>query len=135
MELDEQSVKSLINKAALAKENAYCPYSRFRVGAALLTDNGNVYLGSNVENASLGATICAERSAIVAAVSNGERKFKAIAIAGDKDFCYPCGICRQFISEFGEDIEIISVNGDGDYERNLLSDIFSHMFKSYDGKY
>ncbi len=91
----------LLMMARQAMENAYCPYSKYRVGAALLTEDGRVYTGCNVENASYGATICAERTAAVKAVSEGSVRFKAIAIvssSGDKTF--PCGVCRQFLSEF-----------------------------------
>ncbi|MCR4868558.1 cytidine deaminase [Lachnospiraceae bacterium C10] len=95
----------LCKKAHDAMEKAYVPYSRFRVGAALLTKSGKVYTGCNIENASYGATNCAERTAIFKAVSEGEKEFEAIAITGghegdDKETCTPCGICRQVISEF-----------------------------------
>lgn len=109
--------KKLIEKAVLAMNNSYSPYSGFRVGAALLCQNGNIYIGTNVENASYSATICAERSAILSAISNGETKFSAMAIVGGKngeinDYCYPCGICRQVINEFcDKDFKIILTNG------------------------
>jgi len=98
----------LINEAILAKEESYSPYSKFRVGAALLGASGKIYRGCNVENASFGATICAERTAMVKAVSEGERKFRAIAVVSDSpDYTPPCGICRQFLSEFGIDMKVI----------------------------
>lgn len=98
----------LINEAILAKEESYSPYSKFRVGAALLATSGKIYRGCNVENASFGGTICAERTAMVKAVSEGERKFKAIAVVSDNpDFTPPCGICRQFLAEFGIDMKVI----------------------------
>ncbi|MDD6429140.1 cytidine deaminase [Candidatus Weimeria sp. HCP3S3_B5] len=95
----------LIEKAHQAMENAYCRYSGFMVGAALLCDDGTVYTGCNVENASYGASNCAERTAIFKAVSDGHKDFKAIAICGGKSLddtvvCQPCGICRQVMSEF-----------------------------------
>ncbi|KAI1711326.1 serpentine type 7TM GPCR chemoreceptor srt domain-containing protein [Ditylenchus destructor] len=97
----------LIQEAVAASENSYSPYSRFPVGAAVLTEDGTVFRGANVENASYGGTICAERSAIVSAVSAGHRKFKSIAIVTELDEpCTPCGICRQFIVEFG-DVRVI----------------------------
>ena len=95
----------LIQEALLAREQAYCPYSEFAVGAALLTGSGNIYHGCNIENASYSVANCAERTAIFKAVSEGEREFTAIAIVGGKDetvseTCAPCGVCRQALSEF-----------------------------------
>ncbi|VDM46906.1 unnamed protein product [Toxocara canis] len=93
---------ALVNAAKRAMEKAYCPYSKFRVGAALLTKDGTVITGGNVENASYGGTICAERSAVVRAVAEGHTEFKAIAVAGaTAEPISPCGICRQFLVEFG----------------------------------
>ncbi|KAI1703015.1 cytidine and deoxycytidylate deaminase zinc-binding region domain-containing protein [Ditylenchus destructor] len=97
----------LIQEAISASKNSYSPYSRFPVGAAILTMDGTVFKGANVENASYGGTICAERSAIVSSVSAGHRKFKKIAVVTELDEPgTPCGICRQFIIEFG-DIRVI----------------------------
>ena len=92
----------LINEALEAQKNAYAPYSKFKVGAAILTETGNVYKGCNVENASLGASICAERNAATTALAQeGKVRFQAIAIAStSEDPAPPCGICRQFLSEF-----------------------------------
>ena len=92
----------LINEALEAQKNAYAPYSKFKVGAAILTETGNIYKGCNVENASLGASICAERNAATTAIAKeGKVRFKAIAIASTSDEpAPPCGICRQFLSEF-----------------------------------
>lgn len=93
--------KELIHLAYEAEKMAYAPYSKFYVGAALLTEDGKVYTGCNVENSSYGASICAERTAALKAVSDGRRKFAAIAIVSSSEsFTYPCGICRQFLSEF-----------------------------------
>ena len=106
VKLDEKKKELLIRKALEARENAYSPYSNFCVGAAILTSGGEIFLGANVENGSYGATICAERSAFCSAVSAGKRDFAAIAIVGAErgenisDTCPPCGICRQFMSEF-----------------------------------
>jgi cytidine deaminase len=108
----------LIKKALEAREKAYAPYSSFYVGAALLTSDGEIIGGANIENGSYGATICAERSAFSAAISSGKRSFSAIAVVGGKkdddisDFCPPCGICRQFMAEFcSPDFKIILYNG------------------------
>lgn len=107
----EEMMVSLYDKAAKATVNAYAPFSGFRVGAALLAESGRVYSGVNVENSSYGATICAERTAFVKAISEGERRFVAIAIASgaeDPTEALPCGICRQFMYEFAPDIYVIT---------------------------
>lgn len=110
--------RELLDLAIAARERAHAPYSHFRVGAALLTREGRVYLGCNIENASLSPTICAERTAIVKAISEGERDFVAIAIAGGREgdalrpVCAPCGVCRQVLAEFcSADMPVIL--GDG----------------------
>lgn len=101
--------KILYAEALKARENAYAPFSGFQVGAALLTEDGQVYTGVNIENSSYGATICAERTAFVKAISEGHRKFKALAVtAGDEQEALPCGICRQFMYEFSPELEIIT---------------------------
>ena len=108
----------LIKSAFKARENAYAPYSLFKVGAALLTDSGIIYGGCNIENASYGETVCAERTAFLKAVSEGEKCFKKIAIVGGKDgekrvFAYPCGACRQVMAEFcDEDFIIVLTDGE-----------------------
>ena len=94
--------------AEAARENAYAPFSGFRVGAALLASDGTVYTGVNVENSSYGATICAERTAFVKAISEGAREFDAIAISAGEDPALPCGICRQFMYEFAPQIRVIT---------------------------
>lgn len=100
--------RELFRTAQQMVRNAYAPYSRFKVGAALLTKSGEVFTGVNVENSSFGATICAERTAFVKAVSEGYREFEAIAVAASDGEAYPCGICRQFMYEFGDDLKIIT---------------------------
>ncbi len=126
--------KMLIEKAYEAMEYAYVPYSKFKVGAALLAKNGEIFTGCNVESASLGATNCAERTAIFKAVSEGVREFEAIAVvSSSKDFTYPCGICRQVIVEFGKDIDII-VAKDYDYEVYKIDDLLPRSFTSIDIK-
>ena len=108
----------LISLALDAREKAYAPYSEFKVGAALLTDSGEVFLGCNIENAAYGETVCAERTAIFKAVSEGKKAFKKIAIVGGKDEknlvpAYPCGACRQVMNEFcNEDFKIVILDGE-----------------------
>ncbi len=106
--------EELIEKAKEASKNAYAPYSDFRVGACVLTDKGNLYLGCNFENASYGLSICAERNAIGSAITNGETKIKAIAIYSPNMYnCTPCGACRQVINEFKTDeTVVVTVAGD-----------------------
>lgn len=95
--------KEIIKKAISAREEAYCPYSNFKVGAAALFEDGEIYTGCNIENASFGATNCAERTAIFNGVSKGNRVLKELALIGDtNNYTYPCGICRQVIAEFAE---------------------------------
>ncbi|CAB3384756.1 Hypothetical predicted protein [Cloeon dipterum] len=100
------SAQELVRLSVGVREKAYCPYSRFKVGAALVCDDGTTFTGVNVENSSYGATICAERSALVAAVTAGHRKFKRICVSAEatstSGFISPCGVCRQFMSEFGD---------------------------------
>ena len=103
-----EEYKELYDKALSVLDKAYSPYSKFQVGAALLAKNGQVYTGVNVENGSYGATICAERTACVKAVSEGVREFSALAIASSGGEAWPCGICRQFLYEFGGDLRVIT---------------------------
>ena len=110
----------LIEKARRAMEAAYAPYSGFRVGAALCTGGGKVYTGCNVENESFGATICAERTAAVKAVSDGERRFTQLAIVSSANQATPpCGMCRQFLAEFSDALRIYLAEGDGFVEYTL----------------
>lgn len=121
----------LLKLAINAKNNAYAPYSKFRVGAALLTVNDKVYTGVNVENASYGATNCAERTAVFKMASEGERKIAAIAIASDSpDFIYPCGICRQVLAEFGDDnIKVICSKNTGEFKVLTLKELLPYAFR------
>ncbi|MBF4694923.1 cytidine deaminase [Fusibacter ferrireducens] len=126
--------KILVEKAYDAMTYAYVPYSKFKVGAALLTKSGKVFTGCNVESASLGATNCAERTAVYKAISEGYREFEAIAIVSSgRDFTYPCGICRQVLVEFGKDIDII-VAKDYDYEVYKIDDLLPRSFTGIDIK-
>lgn len=120
--------KELIKRALKAKKMAYVPYSGFHVGAAILTEDDQVYDGCNIEIASYSPTICAERTAIFKAVSEGHLKVKAIAIVGDADHTYPCGVCRQVIREFGKDATVIIANSEEDYREYSLDELLPHSF-------
>ena len=119
----------LFKMAKEASEKAYSPYSNIKVGAALLCKNGKIYTGVNVENSSYGGTICAERTAFVKAISEGEREFLKIAIGGSINNLVPCGMCRQFMSEFGTDLEIIYEDQDCNLNTTTLGVLFPNEFK------
>jgi cytidine deaminase len=120
--------EALICLAKEAMKQAYAPYSNFQVGAALLSADGAVYTGCNVENASYSAGCCAERTALFKAVSEGARDFVKIAVvSADKKPAYPCGICRQVLSEFGQDITVV-VEEDGKAVEYRLSNLLPHQF-------
>ncbi|MCY6354649.1 cytidine deaminase [Clostridium sp. ZS2-4] len=120
--------KMLVKKALEAKEKAYAPYSGFRVGAALIAGSGKVYTGCNIECSSYSPTICAERTAISKAVSEGERQIVAIAITGDSEWTYPCGVCRQVIREFGKDAKVIVVKSEDEFKEYTLEELLPHSF-------
>ena len=123
--------KELCQKATEMLDRAYVPYSHFPVGAALECADGTVFTGCNVENAAYGSTICAERTAIVKAVSEGHRDFVRIAIAGTSaDFCVPCGTCRQVMMEFAPDLEIICMNSKGESKKFTLKELLPYGFDS-----
>lgn len=123
------NAKKLIEYAKKAREKAYAPYSRFKVGAALLTAGGNVYTGCNIENSSYGLAVCAERVALFKAVSEGERVFQAIAVfAGTLGYCSPCGACRQVLLEFGGDIEVYMANSQGEYRVMTVTELVPSAF-------
>jgi len=123
--------KELIKVALDYRNRAYSPYSDFKVGAAVLFESGIVYGGCNVENASFGATNCAERTAIFRGISEGESKIKAIAVVGSfEEYTYPCGICRQVIVEFGdEDIKVILAKSEDDYIVKDMGEVLPGAFK------
>ena len=122
--------RELIQEAIAASEKAYAPYSGFGVGAAVECEDGSVFTGCNVENAALGDTICAERVALTKAISEGFRTFRRIAITADsEEYCMPCGSCRQVMSEFSRDIEILSAKSDGRYVSYRLAELLPHMFE------
>ncbi len=119
----------LIEEAIEAREHSYSPYSRFKVGAALKSKSGKIYTGTNVENASYGLTVCAERTAVYKAVSQGEREFEALAIFTDtEDLTPPCGACRQVLWEFSRDLVVILANSN---EKKILklSDLLPLPFR------
>ena len=116
-------------RALAMLERAYCPYSRFPVGAALECEDGAVYTGCNVENAAYPAGICAERNAVFHAVAEGHTAFRRIVIAGkSEDFCVPCGMCRQVLREFSADLEIICLNCAGEEKSFTLEELLPHGF-------
>lgn len=126
----------LVIKAREAMKNSYSPYSHFAVGAALLCSDGSVYTGCNIENATFGATNCAERTAFFKAVSEGKRDFEAIAICGgyegdDTDFCPPCGICRQVMTEFCDQsfIVILSASHGEQIKKYTLGELLPGVFR------
>ena len=130
--MDPKTAQELVNQAIEAREKAYAPYSKFKVGAAILTKNGTVFLGCNIENASYGATICAERAAVCNMIANGGTDPIAIAICYNaEEFAVPCGICRQVLSEFSPkgDLTILLAKTDGTYRETTLSALLPASFK------
>lgn len=129
--------EQLLEKAKEAMAGAYAPYSNFFVGAALLCEDGAVYTGCNIENAAFGVSNCAERTALFKAVSDGHRKFTAIAIVGGRngvidDYCYPCGVCRQALSEFvDESFKFYFTNDKGDISSMTFSDLLPYAFNEF----
>ncbi len=122
--------RELLRIAKEASLNAYVPYSGFPVGAALECEDGTVYTGCNVENAAYGDTICAERAAVVKAVSEGRRRFTRIAIYGEgQGYCMPCGSCRQVLSEFSPEMEVLCAKAGGSYVSYPLTRLMPYTFK------
>lgn len=122
-------IKELINSALSVIDRSYSEYSKFKVAAAVEMADGSVYNGVNVENASYGLTICAERSAVVNAISNGNsRSIRKIAIVNKDSYPYPCGACRQFIHEFSDDCEIIVARSVEDYKLYNIKDLLPEVF-------
>ena len=119
-----------LKAAAVAMlDRAYIPYSHFPVGAALECSDGTVFTGCNIENAAYGLTICAERTAIFKAISEGHRDFKRIVIAGkSEDYCVPCGSCRQVMQEFAPQMEVICLNGKGEAKHFVLKELLPYGF-------
>jgi len=130
--ITESELQKLIQAATDVRQRAYAPYSHYPVSAALLTQDGNIYTGVNVENAVYPLTMCAERSAVFQAVAEGEREFKAIAVVTENGGS-PCGSCRQVLTEFGRDIEVFLVDGDGNLIRETsVEELLPNAFTSDD---
>lgn len=135
--LDKDEIRRLIKAARDAESRAYAPYSAFRVGAAVMTADGKIYTGCNIENASYPAGLCAERSAMASAISAGEHLFKALAVSGklqgaeesSRRLVYPCGICRQFLSEFfSPETPLIIAKSETDYRLLALAELLPEGF-------
>ncbi len=126
---NQSLIRTLYRRAREASENAYAPYSHFCVGAALLACDGGLFTGVNVESASYGATVCAERTALVKAVSQGAREFAAIAIASRQGEAWPCGICRQMLYEFSPDMLVITGEDEEHLEVVTLSKLLPRGFR------
>lgn len=133
---DEKTKRLLIEKAIEVLPNSYSPYSNYQVAAAALFDSGNIYTGVNVECASFGGTLCAERNAITTAVTNGDKKLIAIAVVGgpdgdkDSEYCVPCGICRQVMRDFADkdSMLVICAKTPEDYQEYTLEEMLPHSF-------
>lgn len=123
-------VKKLVESAKNARKNAIAPFSKFTVGAALITKDNRIYQGCNIENPSLMLSVCAEKTALLNALVDGERNFKAMAIVSNKkDYCFPCGSCRQMIAEFAPDIEIYLASKNGIKKFSII-ELLPHRFKN-----
>ena len=121
--------QELIKYALEAREKSYSPYSKFKVGAAILTKSGKVFTGCNIESASFTPTICAERTALSKCISEGHTDIEKIAVVGSLEkISYPCGVCRQFLREFGNDIVIISATSENNYTEHKLSELLPNGF-------
>ena len=123
-------IERLIKSAKGAMKNSIVPFSKLTVGAALITKGNKIYQGCNIENPSLMLSVCAEKTALLSALAEGERAFKAIAVVSNKkDYCFPCGSCRQMIAEFAPDIEIYLVSKNG-IKKFSINKLLPHRFKN-----
>ena len=139
MKVEREEIEKLIEEAFEGRKMAYAPYSQFLVGTAILCDNGKIYKGCNIENGSYGASNCGERTAIFSAISNGDRQFRGICVVGGKEksdtqvetYAYPCGICRQVMSEFVnlDSFFVIIAKSKTDYKIFTLREILPHSFE------
>lgn len=129
--MNENEIKKLIDKAYEASEFSYSPYSQLAIGAALLTNDGEIYTGTNIENATYGATVCAERTAVFKAVSEGKKDFKAVAVVCRREgiLPYPCGICRQVLAEFNPKMDVIVATNREEYKVINLSELLTYPFE------
>ena len=126
--ITDEDIATLVHTAIEASRNAYAPYSHYRVGAALRAKDGTIYSGCNIENASFSAAVCAERTALVKAVSEGRQAFDAIVVT-TKNGGFPCGTCRQVLYEFAPDLRVIIANNEGQILHDMrLSDLLPHGF-------
>jgi cytidine deaminase len=131
-EKTNEAEQRLIDAAKKARDNAHAPYSKFKVGAAILTGDGNIYAGCNVENASYGGSVCAERNAVAQAVASGDKDFTMLAIVTQSDPpAAPCGLCRQVLVEFCDDLPILLCNLKGDLIRTDLKDLQPLPFRKF----
>ena len=128
--MEKEEIKKLIRASFDAQKTSYAPYSKFNVGASVLTKSGKMFCGANIENASYPAGICAERVAYSKAISEGETQFEAICItcSNPESYAYPCGVCRQFMSEFGLDTKVILAKNEETYEIYDLRELLPHSF-------
>ncbi|WP_077075417.1 cytidine deaminase [Aedoeadaptatus urinae] len=124
----KETIQKLIAAAKEAQQGAYVPYSGYAVGAALLADDGKMYTGCNIENASYTPTVCAERVAVFKAISEGAKRVKIIAVVAGDDMGYPCGVCRQVLREFGEDATIVVAKDEENYHVHTLDELLPHSF-------
>lgn len=128
--MNETEIKTLIDQAIAVRKNAYAPYFKVFVGAAILDSKGKIHVGCNMENASGSAIVCAESNALGAAIAAGEHSIRAIAVAGLEDrFLYPCGVCRQKLVEFNPDLDVYVATTKGKYEHHKLSILLPHLVK------
>lgn len=121
--------RELLRRANEAREHAYAPYSGFKVGAALLCEDGTVFTGINIENAAFGPSICAERTAIFKAISEGYRRFAKLAVTCAHPYCQPCGVCRQVLIEHAPDLEILMGNPEGGFKRTTARALLPEAFR------
>ena len=134
MKLDEKQIKEMIKLSFEAQKNSYSPYSHFKVGISLLCKDGKIFKGTNIENASHSAGICGERVTFTKAISEGERDFVAICItcSNPETYAYPCGVCRQFMSEFDLNLQVIVAKSENDYKIHTLEELLPHSFNKDD---